>query len=780
MVTLEQLYEGVVRLDAMGDIEGVRALGEEIVRRRQQSSGGVKQEQSPEVSAAPATMVQTEPQAPIMSDGQMPEPQMVNLMTSGGGIDSGERSQTQQMVGGALRGAGDIGAGALAGGMMAGPPGALAGAAAVALTNPTISLINNLFGTNYTRPEEAMQHLFTQIGVPKADTEAARMVQAMSRGAAEGVAQVGVGKALQMAASPVVRGIGETLASQPAQQIAGSTGAAGGAQAAQEMGLGAVGQVAGALAGGALGSISQVPELAKKAEIPLTEIAIKASRGNKVAMEDFAKRAISDPKMQKAASELGLSLSPELLASDPQYLRIAQAVASAQNSRLGIQQQEQLFSIGKRASKLIEEMGGSADFSEISEKVKSTMQATHSSIKSSEDLLWNELREIIPPKTPAAPTSTMDAINKAASEFGGVEKLGKMETAILNDLKPKRLYDTKGDFIGIELPTYSLLERRRQEIGEASRGTGPFSDAGIGLAKKYYALLSEDAARVADAVGAGEISKQAKSLTTQRKDLEDRLTSLFGEQLNKSLSTGIRSATNALKNGDVDALSNILTSSPKELRQEIVATGLSEAFGKFTQSKGELNFDKFYEWWSGIEKNKRAKALIMSNLPIESRRNLQSIADLSAQVSKVLSLKLGTGKILDAMKVVERPMEKVSKAAKNVALGVAVGAPVEAIAGAVGLGGNGIGYAVTGAVTGAMMAQKSAPLQAADELMMSPKFQNMIREMAKKYPNGATKAEAELIKSPEFKKFADSINLSRSARATFFAADSEPSQESEK
>lgn len=268
MVTLEQLYEGVVRLDAMGDIEGVRALGEEIVRRRQQSSGGVKQEQSPEVSAAPATMVQTEPQAPIMSGGQMPEPQMVNLMASGGGIDSGERSQTQQMIGGVLRGAGDIGAGALAGGMMAGPPGALAGAAAVALTNPTISLINNLFGTNYTRPEEAMQHLLTQIGVPKADTEAARMVQAMSRGAAEGVAQVGVGKALQMAASPVVRGVGETLASQPAQQIAGSAGAAGGAQAAQEMGLGAVGQVAGALAGGALGSTFTAEKQLASAAMP--------------------------------------------------------------------------------------------------------------------------------------------------------------------------------------------------------------------------------------------------------------------------------------------------------------------------------------------------------------------------------------------------------------------------------------------------------------------------------------------------------------------------------
>jgi hypothetical protein len=707
-------------------------------------------------------------------------------------------SQAAQIAGGAVRGAGPIATGAAIGAALGAPaagvgaiPGAFAGAAAMGITQSelagaAVDKINKTFGTNYSRPDEAMQHFLTYLGVPQADTEAARLVQSTSKGMAEAASGVGIGKALSTAfpalSAPGI--IGEAISTQPAAQMAMGGGAALGTQAAKEAGLGPVAQFGAGLVGGMAGGMGMglgTPAFqaeAQKETVPLTEIAIKAARGNKAAMEEFAKRAIADPKMQKAASDLGLELSPELLANDPQYIKLVQAVASSQNSRLGIQQQEQLYAVGQRANKLLEELGGSSNFAGLSEKVKATMQGAHTELKASEDSLWNKLRETIPAKTPAPGTSTMAEINKAASEFGGADKLGKMEQAIRNDLQPKRMYDAAGNFTGMKMPTYALLERRRQEVGDATRGMGPFSDAGIGLAKKYYALLSEDAGRVAEAVGAGELSKQAKAFTVQRKQLEDRLTTLFGDQLDKSLSGKLQTATNVLAEGDVDQLVKILNAAPKELRQEIVATGLSEAFGKATHAKGELNFDKFAQWWHGIEENKQAKTLIMSNLPAESRQNLQSLADLSSQVSKVLAAKVNTGKILDAMKTVERPMEKVVQAAKNVAMGVAIGTPAEAAASAIGLGGHGVGYAVTTAVTGALMAKKSAPLQAADELLMSPKFQNLIREMAAKYPAGAPKVEAEVLKSSAFRKFADAANIPQAARATFFSSTVEPKQES--
>lgn len=711
-------------------------------------------------------------------------------------------SEAAQIAGGAIRGAGPIATGALIGAGLGAPlagvgavPGAFAGAAAMGvaqseLAGAAVDKINKTFGTNYSRPDEAMQHFLTYLGVPQADTEAARLVQATMKGMAEAASGVGVGKAL-MAAAPALSApaiVGEAISTQPATQMAMGGGAALGTQAAKEAGLGPLAQFGAGLAGGMAGGMGmglgtpaiQAERQMQKEAAPIAEVAIKAARGNKAAMEEFAARAAADPKVQKAVDKLGLEfeLSPELLAKDEQYIRLVQAVASSQNSRIGVQQKQQLYSLGNHANKLIEELGGTTDFSGLSEKVKSTMQNTHAALKGYEDSLWTKLRETIPAKTPALGTSTMAEINKAASEFGGVEKLGKMEQAIRNDIRPKRIYDSDGNFVGLKMPTYALLERRRQEVGEAINRAGPFSDAGIGLAKKYYALLSEDAGRVADAVGAGELSQQAKALTVQRKELENRLVTLFGDQLDKSLSGKLQTATNVLEKGDVDQLAKILNAAPKELRQEIVATGLGEALGKFTQAKGELNFDKFSQWWHGIEENKQAKALIMSNLPAENRQKLQALADLSTQVAKVLAEKVNTGKILDAMKTVERPMEKVVQAAKNVAMGVAIGTPAEAAASAIGLGGHGIGYAVTTAVTGAMMAKKSAPLQAADELLMSPKFQNLIQEMAAKYPAGAPKAEAEVLKSSAFRKFADAANIPQATRATFFSSPVEPKQES--
>lgn len=776
MPTIEELSAALVKADAAGNTADAKVFADAI--RQMQS-----QQAAPEVQSASVI--------PVEQTGMLEKPI--------GNIEP-QPSEAAQIVGGATRGAGPIATGALIGAGLGAPiagvgaiPGAFTGAAAMGIAQSEtagaiVDKINKTFGTNYTRPDEAMQHFLTYLGVPKADTEAARLVQATSKGIAEAAAGVGLGKAL-MAAFPVLSApaiVGEAISTQPAAQMAMGGGAALGTQAAKEAGLGALGQFGAGLAGGMAGGMGmglgtpafQAEYQAQKEAVPLTETAIKAARGNKTAMEEFAKTAIGDQKIQKAAADLGLELSAEFKATDPQYLKLVQAVASSQNSRLGIQQQEQLYKIGERANKLLEELGGSSNFAGLSEKVKATMEGTHTALKAYEDSLWNKLRETIPAKTPAPGTSTMAEINKAASEFGGVDKLGKMEQAIRNDLLPRRIYDKDGNFVGMKMPTYALLERRRQEVGDATRGMGPFSDAGIGLAKKYYALLSEDAGRVAEAVGAGELSKQAKAFTVQRKELEDRLITLFGNQLDKTLSGKLQTATNVLAKGDVDQFVKILNAAPKELRQEIVATGLSEAFGKFTQTKGELNFDKFSQWWHGIEENKQAKALIMSNLPAESRQNLQSLADLSSQVSKLLAAKVNTGKILDAMKTVERPMEKVVKAAKNVAAGVAIGTPAEALASKIGLGGHGIGYAVTTAVTTALMAKKSAPLQAADELLMSPKFQNLIKEMAAKYPNGAPKAEAELVKTSAFRKFADAANIPQASRATFFSSTVEPQQES--
>jgi hypothetical protein len=166
-------------------------------------------------------------------------------------------------------------------------PGAIAGAGAATLAglvgDPIVGTINNLFGTKYTMPTEAMEDLLTRIGVPEARTQAERIVQATAAGAAGAGGTVAAGRAIQAAAgqaAPVTAGVGRMLAGQPVSQVSGGAGAGAAGQMAQEAGMGTGAQIAASLAGGVAGAaapravqrIKQGPTTAK-APTPKQQIA---------------------------------------------------------------------------------------------------------------------------------------------------------------------------------------------------------------------------------------------------------------------------------------------------------------------------------------------------------------------------------------------------------------------------------------------------------------------------------------------------------------------------
>jgi hypothetical protein len=178
------------------------------------------------------------------------------------------------LAGAAVRGAGPIAGGAAIGAALGAPvagvgaiPGAIAGAGAAALAplvgDPIVDTVNNLFGTKFTRPTEAMQNLLTRMGVPEAKTQAERIVQSTAAGAAGAGGIASAGRAVQAAAtSPVTREVGRSLAAQPLAQVAGGAGAGAAGQAAQEAGGTPAGQIGASLVGGVLGA-RMVPSAAR-------------------------------------------------------------------------------------------------------------------------------------------------------------------------------------------------------------------------------------------------------------------------------------------------------------------------------------------------------------------------------------------------------------------------------------------------------------------------------------------------------------------------------------
>ena len=190
------------------------------------------------------------PAAPAAKDLVMSEP---------------EGSKLINMMGGVVRGAGPIAAGAAAGGAIGSivpgvgtVAGAGAGAGAMGLAqivgDPVVMGINKMFGTHYTLPTDAIEDLFTRIGVAEPKTEAEKLVQSISSGAANALSGVTLGEVLKTGsglAPTTVKRIGEVLASGPLQQVMGGAGSSGAAEYARQQGEGPLGQFGAGLAGGA-------------------------------------------------------------------------------------------------------------------------------------------------------------------------------------------------------------------------------------------------------------------------------------------------------------------------------------------------------------------------------------------------------------------------------------------------------------------------------------------------------------------------------------------------
>ena len=127
--------------------------------------------------------------------------------------------------------------GAVAGGMLAGPPGALAGSLAVPAADILTSLYNLAAPQNYQigYPSQLVQQGLTNLGLPEPQSMTERALMAAG-GAAGGTAgQVkALGQLAQSAATPAGRELAATLSQQPGRQIAASVPAAAASQVVAE------------------------------------------------------------------------------------------------------------------------------------------------------------------------------------------------------------------------------------------------------------------------------------------------------------------------------------------------------------------------------------------------------------------------------------------------------------------------------------------------------------------------------------------------------------------
>ena len=475
------------------------------------------------------------------------------------------------------------------------------------------------------------------------------------------------------------------------------------------------------------------------------------------AVEVLAGETAPDPKVLAAAKRLGIDefLQPDHVTTNQVYRELAQAVKSIPGSEARQAEMKGLEQVGKRASDLIDEIGGTKDFSTLNTKLQTALQTQVDDLAAKSNKIYDDvLNKTIPKRVEVNAENILNYIRTRAEDLGGFQNLSAMEKEIFGKLAPRKV---KVDGVEVEkLPTYALLDDVRKDIGSAYKSTGPFKDADRAQLDQLYGMLSKDQMSVAAKFGVDDALKEANSLVRIRKGVEQDMTALFGKQLHQSMVSKLDKSFKALTKGDEKQLIALLKSVPEDMRSEVVASGLKTAFGRASMDR-PISFNDFATFYQGLLQNKKAYAAVMSNLPQESRKQLSDLYRVSNSIAKASRERIQTGRltaVTDQLKDADSLIGGIIGLAQKSA-GVAT---LETGARAVGLPGAGVAlWAISG-----LGKDKTSRQKVADTVLSSPELLRASRLVAE----GQTEAGANVLaKSPAFAKFAKEMGIPKELNA---------------
>ena len=449
------------------------------------------------------------------------------------------------------------------------------------------------------------------------------------------------------------------------------------------------------------------------------------------AAAEVAKRIDPDEKVLSAARRLGMEdqLSPAHYTQNRSTREVIGALQSVTGSELSAANARAIETLADKADDLINIAGGTKNKVAFSEKFKTEARKTIDDLGVRADNLYNVVRERIPEGADVEAKNTVDYLLNRADKMRGSQNLHPTERKVLDALNPKGEKLPDGTFAPATPPSYALLDQMRRDVGEALyKGTGPFKDAGQNRLSQLYAKLTADQEKAAVRYGADDLWNAGKKLVAQRKDLEDRYLAVVGK--NEAEQAGVKygRAIQSLQNGDSKAWDQLIENTPKNLRQEAVASALADVFTKRSQKEGSLHIPGFVDWYNGA-KQSGTLGKVLQHLDKDSRQRLVNIATVANGIRRGNEFNLTTGKLnsfIDRFNSGQSPLRRLfGMSLQGTAYGVGVAS------GGV-LGGiiaHGVNRAASGAKTALERAQ-AARVDAADELLSSPQFLDVVKAAA--------------------------------------------------
>jgi hypothetical protein len=483
--------------------------------------------------------------------------------------------------------------------------------------------------------------------------------------------------------------------------------------------------------------------------------------GSQAATQRLAAAAAPDPETVAAAQRLGIAehLQPGHVTTSQSYRALEQVLRSIPGSALRAQEVEGLKAVSSRATQLLDDMGAMPR-SELSASVNKLMKDNSNALRQAANNVYKKIEELIPGDTPASAPRTLALIDEQIKKAGGnLNLLSPMEKSLLENLNPRTVGNQT------TTPTFGALDILRKQASEgAFSRSGPFMNEGEYLLGRYSRALADDIGDLLVERGYKEYADLAKAAWAMKKSIDDDLVSLFGREISGSMLSKLDRAFQNITKGDFETLRDFIKAVPKEMRQEVMATGLATAFNKAALD-GSLNFKSYYKWWEGLERNRQAKALIMSNLPSEAQQQLRDLAKVSKGISLSLDETIKTGRLGTGVDVIRdqlQPADTLAQRVFQVAQRSAVGAPLEVLTAGMGMPGTGLAAGITSAL---MKTGKSEPLKAADTLLASPEFQSMAKATVEQSAPKMEQAARRMAQSRAFQDFAEKAAAPRELSA---------------
>jgi hypothetical protein len=481
-------------------------------------------------------------------------------------------------------------------------------------------------------------------------------------------------------------------------------------------------------------------------ETTVQDVAQTVKTGN---AEDIAAIVDADPEFFRAADELGISTEPlaSFASRNPQFRDVEQALATVPGNILDPQSKLFIAEVSQKADDLIIEYGGTTDKAQLGLDFKSDSLAAVDDLFKQADDAYGSLRQVLPPTQSFEAANTVDFIRSKADELGGVNELPAKLKGILSGLSRT---DENGTAI---LPTLGKIDQIRREVGQAiGKGSGPFKDVETGLNKALYARLTRDQDLIAESVGgdALAISDTAKSLVKQRKQIEDNLQVLLGEDLNQSLNVTVSGAIKNLSKGEVDKFNAVMNAIPANKRGEVAISAMNDVFKGSGVNQQSLNPTQFVKYYQTINRSPAARKALFGALPADSKKAIDNLFEVSRGISRALGQKTPTGRINALFNNETGFIRKMVGRSLAPLTAVATGSPMASV--------------MASGAAEMLIKQSTNGAKAASDLMGTPQFQSIIRQSVKegvidgnKASESLKKAESALMKTKRYEKWSNAI-----------------------